>query len=326
MRNFIEIPLDMTINTTNDVSSANISHNSLVQLNSRISKMHDEVYLQILNLEQDAITSLTLADMKSDILWRMFSSAIYTENVLIDSIEVISPTEAIMRISYPDPDEIYDTLAQSAIDDHNSPVFGSFGLYLNADDFFYEHTTTQSYKTGEVEIRWSEFHNPIDAYYTGDSAFNILDEIINAMGAATNAAETSIRERWLVEPVDTPRTGVMTGQSSGNEVRVRTSADSGNYYLQFYQLPGRDYTASGELKLTVFIRGGERHTVRLPAGNYSLIYGTGSTWYGEEYRFGPAGSYNRMDSLITSQRGYYTELTLYFIEGGNTGLTPVPYN
>ena len=76
----------------------------------------------------------------------------------------------------------------------------------------------------------------------------------------------------------------------------------------------------------VYITAGQTYNVNLPSGYYKLIFGTGTEWYGTEYMCGPDGTYRQMDSVIDSAYGYYNELTLYYVVGGNTGLTNVPFS
>lgn len=122
-----------------------------------------------------------------------------------------------------------------------------------------------------------------------------------------------------------PYTGVLYGTSRGNTCTVHTKGKEQDYYLRFYRISGNDLNEDGELELGVYIRSGNTYSFLLPSGNYKLICGSGKIWYGTKYLFGPEASYMRLDSVLESRSGYYNELTLYAVAGGNTGLSPVPY-
>ncbi len=182
-----------------------------------------------------------------------------------------------------------------------------------------------AHNTVSFEVTGEGGYDFAGATAEGTNADALALEVEEARLEAEREMNRQINDQWSVYPLELPQTGVLTGESRGNDVIIRTPSDSGNYYVMFFEIPGDDYTADGELALTVFIRGGERYTARLPVGNYKLIYGTGKLWYGEEHMFGSRGSYNRMDGVIESENGYYSEVTLYVVEGGNTGLTPIPF-
>ena len=73
--------------------------------------------------------------------------------------------------------------------------------------------------------------------------------------------------------------------------------------------------------MTIFVRGGEHFTVKVPLGQFTIKYASGDTWYGYNYFFGPETVYNKANSSFTFTResdGYsgYT-ITLYKVRNGN---------
>jgi len=73
--------------------------------------------------------------------------------------------------------------------------------------------------------------------------------------------------------------------------------------------------------MTIFVRGGEHFTVKVPLGQFTVKYATGDVWYGYKYLFGPETVYNQATSSFTFSRqsdGYsgYT-ITLYKVRNGN---------
>ncbi|MDF1732969.1 MAG: hypothetical protein P1U49_15805 [Minwuia sp.] len=104
---------------------------------------------------------------------------------------------------------------------------------------------------------------------------------------------------------------------------------SGNHPFTIITSPGRDYfvklvdSVTGVDKIGVFVSGGRRITVEVPAGQYRMRYASGNTWRGIQHLFGPGSmtSYHASkDVFIFNIRGnYYAGYTVELIRqaGGN---------
>ena len=181
-----------------------------------------------------------------------------------------------------------------------------------------------------------------------------IDALRREIGATSRAglagAVARINAELVAQEAELPQTGALSGQSSGHLVHVKPLA-SGDRYLAFYSLPyanGNDFASldiesvegvdsvesvesvesvdldiEGELALTAFIRAGEPLDVRLPAGAYKLVVGSGGRWYGEPAVYGPRGAYALADVPIAIRTGYAYTLEL---EGSDAlPLRPIQY-
>lgn len=72
------------------------------------------------------------------------------------------------------------------------------------------------------------------------------------------------------------------------------------------------YTKAGKLASCLFIGGTGKATAKLPAGTYTLMSGTGKTWFGYIEAFGEEGKYSSMlfnggkKTVALKRRGIYT--------------------
>lgn len=75
-----------------------------------------------------------------------------------------------------------------------------------------------------------------------------------------------------------------------------------------------------------FIRAGDSIDVTLPAGEYSLRYAGGLTWYGNKFLFGPATQFSQADRMISLSYRYHTTVELAPRVGGNLPETAIDAN
>lgn len=107
------------------------------------------------------------------------------------------------------------------------------------------------------------------------------------------------------------------------EIRTEGSSD---YYVKL-----KDANSKRDI-LGIFIRGGERVEIEVPLGNYSLTYASGNVWYGLEHYFGPDGSYNKANTVLSFDKipinnGYQFRghtIQLYRVRGGNLSTSTIP--
>ena len=73
--------------------------------------------------------------------------------------------------------------------------------------------------------------------------------------------------------------------------------------------------------LTVFVHSGTSLTIEVPLGTFEVRYASGTSWYGDEYLFGPDTVYSKAASTLTFDvvgdqiRGF--GITLYKVPHGN---------
>jgi len=111
--------------------------------------------------------------------------------------------------------------------------------------------------------------------------------------------------------LDFPKTGRLSGSTSGTKVIVKAPDDGYGRYIQL-----RDYETD-EVAVTFFIRSGGSCTVRVRKGDYYFLIASGEIWYGEEELFGEYGDYSSTDLLEVAGSNYYHTVTLETTTDGN---------
>ncbi len=108
--------------------------------------------------------------------------------------------------------------------------------------------------------------------------------------------------------LEMPETKRLEGGKSGTKVVIKATKGDGNCMVRFLK--------DGEVKALGFIRDGERLTVYLRGGEYTMQLGSGSIWYGNEELFGPEpiGIYSYDQVRITSKEGYYHTFTFSTVQ------------
>lgn len=151
------------------------------------------------------------------------------------------------------------------------------------------------------------FHLPLDGDYTPDSWYALsgdyLATFMDAFSSATDALVVQASQLPAYPPVDAPKTGRLTGSRGGTQVVLEIPDDGLARYVAFRN-------AQEETVLTCYIRAGETGHVRLPQGQYYLLVGAGSTWYGPEHLFGDSAQYSKTDYCGVPSKDYLYTLTL----------------
>lgn len=104
---------------------------------------------------------------------------------------------------------------------------------------------------------------------------------------------------------------------------------SGNHPLEIVTSPGNDYfvklvdNITNAERIGIFVKGGQRIEVEVPAGQYRMRYASGETWRGMQHLFGPGNmtSYQASSDIFNFNisGGYYNGYTIELIRqvGGN---------
>jgi len=114
-----------------------------------------------------------------------------------------------------------------------------------------------------------------------------------------------------------PRSGTIriAGNAKGVAPFEIKSSPGDNYYIKLVD------SSTGKPVAVVFVRGGVSTEVLVPVGTYEMRYASGTTWYGENYLFGPDTAYSKADEdfAFTREPGGYSgfTVTLYKVRDGN---------
>jgi hypothetical protein len=59
---------------------------------------------------------------------------------------------------------------------------------------------------------------------------------------------------------------------------------------------------TGNTALTIFARGGQAVSIKVPLGTYEFRYAAGKNWYGEDHLFGSETTYMRAENRFSFYR------------------------
>lgn len=120
--------------------------------------------------------------------------------------------------------------------------------------------------------------------------------------------------------ISAPASGLIMMYTKGPDsspLEIKTPAEETDYYIKLVRV------GNSSPAMTIFVNGGDTVELDVPYGTYEMRYAAGTTWYGEEYLFGPSTQYSAMDDtfefndlggwtveLIPQTNGNLTETTL----------------
>lgn len=317
---FEEMTLNVELAKVEDGWQAELSGEDIRSICDKYQKDIGEKAEELL-YATDGYKILQCASEVREYIGQTFSDLGLQNTVMVDNIEK-NGDGFIVTISYPDPASLYEKPTQEGYIQYESEgkQFDTLGIVTAKN-------TILGYlgASAEETERKSE---SITVAASGDisSALDILYERFDT--TLTQKAEElaeQINSNLVITAVEAPGTGVLYGDNSGRQITIETSADLRDIHVTFYKLSGTDLSEDGAKSLSAYIHAGDTLNIYLPNGNYKLIQGTGSEWFGDEYLFGPEGSYSVSDILITIESGYSYTLTLYGVSDGNMPTTDIPY-
>lgn len=159
----------------------------------------------------------------------------------------------------------------------------AFELVLDIDDF-------------EMRYPGDDYDEYLSRYLPSDAFGQLEDEVWNLPDYPA---------------LDFPKTGRLSGSTSGTKVIVKAPDDGYGRYIQL-----RNYETD-EVAVTFFIRSGGSCSVRVRSGDYYFLIAAGEIWYGEEELFGYDGNYSSTDLLEVAGSNYYHTVTLETTTDGN---------
>ena len=111
-----------------------------------------------------------------------------------------------------------------------------------------------------------------------------------------------------------PKHGLFSGGQKGTTVNFIIDADSQKTYIVMKEA----YT--GKLAAAAFCDPGRQVTVRVPSGDYVIVWGSGPYWYGEPLLFANMGSYNKSEIVSIAGSQYYHTYTLVATDVGDVNM------
>ena len=123
--------------------------------------------------------------------------------------------------------------------------------------------------------------------------------------------------------VTMPPNGAIKTYTNSEQVaplKIQTSHES-NYFVKIVSV------YSQQPVMTIFIRGGNTISTKVPLGTYEIRYASGKKWYGYEHFFGPGTNYSKADEIFTfeTKKTSTWEGTTYQTTGYAITLYQVPH-
>ena len=129
--------------------------------------------------------------------------------------------------------------------------------------------------------------------------------------ASATAAETSSAPR--------PASGIIrSGVSGASSVTFDATKVKDDFYIRINQV-NSSLAETGTNVAILYVRGGEKAALTLPAGNYVIKTASGSNWSGEDSLFGSDTSYSMFNEVFNVSPDYNYSFTLYTVSKGNVG-------
>jgi hypothetical protein len=75
-----------------------------------------------------------------------------------------------------------------------------------------------------------------------------------------------------------------------------STAPNTNYFIKLVE------KTTGNVALTIFVRGGQSVNIKVPLGSYEFRYASGTNWYGEEQLFGSRTVYTKANTIFDFYR------------------------
>ena len=228
----------------------------------------------------------------------------YIEAVHVENISGSAKEGYAITLSYLDPHEVYTR----AVERSYAAFQASETLYTTA--FHFENLIEEMQE--DIQEAFGVSDEMLSITYEGDASVFVA-EVAEVRNKILSEHLEQVNATFITVELDMPATGVLSGANSGQSVKLTNNTELEMFedvHIAFYQLPGTDLAEEGTLALTAFIRRGEALTLYLPIGNYKLVQTRGSTWYGEEIKFGPYGISDTASTLIEIEHNFEYTLVI----------------
>ena len=168
----------------------------------------------------------------------------------------------------------------------------------------------------KASVKWS-FVFDIDTLHNGtlvsdcDAYYNFVYGYRDALSERSIALTDLITNVWDYPVVEMPKTGRLSGSTTGTKVILKIPDDG---LARYVQMRNADTDA---VAVAAFIQPKKSTSVRVPKGMYYLMVGMGELWFGEQHLFGDSGSYLRTEQIEILGSNYYHTITLGGVTDGN---------
>ena len=160
---------------------------------------------------------------------------------------------------------------------------------------------------------WWSFHSDTKVEEERAAKQRVIYESWERAQKRKEVEERAERALWASRRKPTPPSGTVTMLvdtecDSGLQIKTKTGA---NYLVKLVSWRGKKPIE------TIFVRGGKTVEVAVPSGRYEIRYASGTTWYGDEYLFGPETRCAKADELFSFSKETGYTLALYEVSNGN---------
>ena len=319
----VERELVFALKKTNGAWEASVSRADMQRLKDEIASGID---LRVSAVEEcAAYQELLAANLFTEKISSAELDSVLVNEIRIEAVEESKSEGFSIAYSCPDYAAVYQTAADAAYDDIASSETWLFYDISDADfEGFYVANLKEVLQFAPVSFVEQKL-NIVSEEDMDAKLADVVAGINNARQASAEAAVQRVNDELIVREVEKPKTSVLSGESKGVSVKVKTSAEVGDMFLTFYKLSGYDLNEEAPVTLTAYIHAGDSLTVRLPAGMYKLVQGSGDVWYGEAIAFGPYGRYDLTDEVLDLDGSYTYTLELYGVADGNLPSERIPY-
>ena len=146
---------------------------------------------------------------------------------------------------------------------------------------------------GRLPAEYTEYLNTFTYEGTADTLLTTFDKLLD------------------IAAISMPKTGKLSGSSSGTSVTFKLSADSSATYIQMHSAD------TNEVIVSCFVAAGKSTKVNVPKGNYIILWASGPYWYGEELLFGNLGAMNKSETTEILGTSYSHTFTLEASDEGD---------
>lgn len=304
---YLDLPISFDVVSSGDGWAASISGKSKAE----IAQAVEGQMLQILQSSDDYSSNYHLS-LVADELYALLADAMggaeYAALVQISQIESNPDGTFTALLSYPDPEQVYSALGKVYVESFHQSFYGD-PLTVSLTTEGLDAIDTSAFPRLEDRVVLS-----LDAETNTCSLLDagaLLNRISTAQQQANEAATAEVDATWHIQPLDPPESGaVLEGESSGNQLVLKTGATLGRYYyVRFYAISGADVSEEGTLSAGMFVVGGKSAKINLPSGYYRISCFVGSDWYGPDVLFGKDAKQYAGKSAVESREGYVNTIS-----------------
>lgn len=128
----------------------------------------------------------------------------------------------------------------------------------------------------------------------------IINKPYSSSDTSSVTKQTKSATPTIITPVTPPTSTLFTSYNNASATCPLTLiVNNRNYYVKLCDTMRGDKTVA-----KFFIRAKDELTVKVPAGNYKIKFGSGNEWHGEQELFGLYGEYGELKELNFNFDGY----------------------